>query len=258
MISSAVGDEASARGALRSGHKNFYIYDNIQAIVGRLKGSTVNLHLPVGYAENYEAYSVMIDCGCNEDTIKKALEFSRISVVISEGDGIDAAVSSAEALCGVQVKFIVKGRSDAAAIIAELRSRYPAYSIAAEAEGDQGAELAKIGANEIITGKSPNGMMTKLIKAGFIPGICIACALEGRDGRECLELRRDGRLSEICYLNSLLSLKEHIEDHHDMELRICGTDLVLKELYSIENKELRSLMTGAVKDIRSGARNLHV
>ena len=65
-------------------------------------------------------------------------------------------------------------------------------------------------------------------------------------------------MHNCCYLNALISLKEYLTDFGTQDTRIVGTDMILRELYSIKNDRVRALMVKTLKDMRNGERGFHV
>ncbi|MCI8388599.1 MAG: hypothetical protein HFE63_09065 [Clostridiales bacterium] len=100
--------------------------------------------------------------------------------------------------------------------------------------------------------------VNQFLHAGFLPSFCSACGREGRVGCEYQKLCREGHMNSLCFLNALLSLKEYLSDFASQDTRIIGTDTILRELYTIQNAEVRGLIVHAMKDIRSGKRDLHI
>ena len=97
-----------------------------------------------------------------------------------------------------------------------------------------------------------------LAKHGVVAGLTDGCDITGRDGRGRDELIGSGELGELNRLNSLVALKEYAADLADEDTRIAATDLVLAELYKIEDKTERDAVVRLLKDIREGKRGQRI
>lgn len=97
-----------------------------------------------------------------------------------------------------------------------------------------------------------------LAKRGVVAGLTDGCDITGRDGRGRDELIGGGELGELNRLNSLVALKEYAADRADEDTRIAATDLVLAELYKIEDKTERDAVVRLLKDIREGKRGQRI
>ena len=97
-----------------------------------------------------------------------------------------------------------------------------------------------------------------LAKRGVVAGLTDGCDIAERDGRERTELMDSGELGELNYLNSLIALKEYAADLTDEDTRIAATDLVLAELYKIEDKTERDAVVRLLKDVRNGKRGQRI
>lgn len=80
----------------------------------------------------------------------------------------------------------------------------------------------------------------------------------GRGGRSFTELSASGELAEMNRFNALVTLKEYAADHGSQDTRIAVTDLVLGELYKIEQKDLRDALVATLKKVRSGERGIRL
>lgn len=100
--------------------------------------------------------------------------------------------------------------------------------------------------------------VNKMIRASMLPSFCAACRLENRTGETFVCDCKSGKMHNCCYLNALISLKEFLSDFGSQDTRIVGTDMVLRELYSIKNDQVRALMVKTIKDMRNGERGFHV
>ena len=100
--------------------------------------------------------------------------------------------------------------------------------------------------------------VNKLIRMGMLPSFCAACRMEDRTGDTFCGDCISGKMHNCCYLNALITLKEYLTDFGTQDTRIVGTDMILRELYSIKNDQVRALMVKTLKDMRNGERGFHV
>ena len=126
-------------------------------------------------------------------------------------------------------------------------------------DSSEDPSLTKYATGYILAPSEPlDRLVNRMIRAKELPSFCSACRCEGRTGETFRDDCRSGKLHNFCYLNALISLKEYLTDFGSQDTRIVGTDMILRELYSIKNDDVRALMVKTMKDIRSGERNLRV
>lgn len=104
--------------------------------------------------------------------------------------------------------------------------------------------------------ESLDKLINKMIRKSMLPSFCTACHFECRTGECFTGDCSSGKMHNFCYLNAIVSLKEYLADFGTQDTRIVGTDMILKELYSIKNDTVRSLMVKVMKEIRSGSRGM--
>jgi 2-iminoacetate synthase len=98
-------------------------------------------------------------------------------------------------------------------------------------------------------------VINKLVKLGHIASFCTSCSRGERCGSCFMDLCKSGQIHNFCFPNALMTLKEYIADYALMDTRIYGTDLILKQLYSISDAHLRATVVRALKEIRNGERD---
>lgn len=126
-------------------------------------------------------------------------------------------------------------------------------------DSDEELSLAKYATTiKLESGEKLDKIVNKMIRAGMLPSFCSACRMEDRTGETFCEDCKSGKMHNCCYLNALISLKEYLTDFGTQDTRIVGTDMILRELYSIKNDQVRALMVKTLKDMRNGERGFHV
>ena len=124
---------------------------------------------------------------------------------------------------------------------------------------DEEMSLAKYATTiKLEPGEKLDKFINKMIRAAMLPSFCAACRSEDRVGETFREDCKSGKMHNCCYLNALISLKEFLTDFGTQDTRIVGTDMILRELYSIKNDQVRALMVKTLKDMRNGERGFHV
>ena len=81
-----------------------------------------------------------------------------------------------------------------------------------------------------------------LMELGYIPSFCTACYREGRTGDRFMSLCKSGQIQNCCHPNALMTLKEYLEDYASPQTRQIGNTLIQKELASIPNEKVRTLV----------------
>ncbi len=141
-----------------------------------------------------------------------------------------------------------------------IRVAKPETSIMIDFSGDfSDLDLVKyVNSFCLVSDEKLDKFVNKMIRGGQLPSFCAACKLEDRTGETFLADCKSGKMHNCCYLNALISLKEYLSDFGSQDSRIVGTDMILRELYSIKNDEIRKIMVKTMKEIHSGERGSRV
>lgn len=91
-----------------------------------------------------------------------------------------------------------------------------------------------------------------LMQLGYIPSFCTACYREGRTGDRFMSLLKSGQIISCCHPNSLITLKEFLQDYASEETKIIGNDLIKKELFNISNEKVRNTCKDYISKIQNG------
>ncbi len=88
-----------------------------------------------------------------------------------------------------------------------------------------------------------------LMEMNYIPSFCTACYREGRTGDRFMSLCKSGQIQNCCHPNALMTLKEYLMDYASPETKVLGDALIEKEILTIPNEKVRSLVEENLKHI---------
>lgn len=88
-----------------------------------------------------------------------------------------------------------------------------------------------------------------LMEMNYIPSFCTACYREGRTGDRFMSLCKSGQIQNCCHPNALMTLKEYLMDYASPETKALGDALIEKEILTIPNEKVRSLVEENLKHI---------
>ncbi len=88
-----------------------------------------------------------------------------------------------------------------------------------------------------------------LMEMNYIPSFCTACYREGRTGDRFMSLCKSGQIQNCCHPNALMTLKEYLMDYASPETKALGDALIEKEILTIPNEKVRSLVEENLKYI---------
>lgn len=94
-----------------------------------------------------------------------------------------------------------------------------------------------------------------LLELGYIPSFCTACYREGRTGDRFMQLIKSGQIANCCQPNSLMTLKEYLEDYAKKDTKQKGEIVIEKEVDLIPNDKVRSICKQNLKELSDGARD---
>ncbi len=99
--------------------------------------------------------------------------------------------------------------------------------------------------------RSLDEMIEALIDGSHIPSLCTSCYRSGRTGQRFTGIATEGKISDICHVNALLSLAEHAVGLEDESLAGKCLDLVRRESASVAphleeefQRQLQSVLGG--------------
>lgn len=94
-----------------------------------------------------------------------------------------------------------------------------------------------------------------LIELGYIPSFCTACYRAGRTGDRFMSLLKSGEIVNCCQPNSLITLKEYLEDYASPDTKKKGEALILKEMATVPNEKVRQKAMEYLEEIQNGKRD---
>ncbi len=103
--------------------------------------------------------------------------------------------------------------------------------------------------------RSLDEVVNWLLSLGFIPSFCTACYREGRTGDRFMKLVKSGQIANCCQPNSLMTLKEYLEDYASPDTREKGEKVIEEELKRIPSDKVRSIAEKHLAEIHSGDRD---
>lgn len=118
-----------------------------------------------------------------------------------------------------------------------------------EKEGDDSSQF------EVEDNRTLGEVVEWLLDMGHIPSFCTACYREGRTGDRFMKLIKSGQIVNCCQPNSLMTLKEYIEDYGSDEVKEKGLRVIEKELDQITNSKVRAIAEDNLLKIEKGSRD---
>ena len=95
-----------------------------------------------------------------------------------------------------------------------------------------------------------------LMEMGYVPSFCTACYRSGRTGERFMEICKQQQIHNFCHPNAILTLKEYLEDYASEETKKVGYDLIAKEVETLEDEKIKSVVKEDLTKIENGTRDL--
>ena len=108
---------------------------------------------------------------------------------------------------------------------------------------------------ELSDTRSLDEIVNWLLRLGYIPSFCTACYREGRTGDRFMKLVKSGQIANCCQPNSLMTLKEYLEDYASDDTRAYGEIVINNELNKISNEKVRATAIDYINNIHNGSRD---
>jgi 2-iminoacetate synthase len=93
------------------------------------------------------------------------------------------------------------------------------------------------------------------MKMGYIPSFCTACYREGRTGDRFMSLCKSGQIQNCCLPNALMTLKEYLCDYASEDTQKIGNELIMKDVETIPNEKVKSIVLERLEKIANGERD---
>lgn len=94
-----------------------------------------------------------------------------------------------------------------------------------------------------------------LLGLGYIPSFCTACYREGRTGDRFMRLLKSGQIINCCQPNSLMTLKEYLEDYASGDTQKKGEAVIRRELEKISNTKVKNIAAKYLMELHDGKRD---
>lgn len=94
-----------------------------------------------------------------------------------------------------------------------------------------------------------------LMELGYLPSFCTACYGSGRTGDRFMDICKHQQIHNFCHPNAIMTLKEYLEDYASPETREIGEKLIAKEVETLQNPEIKSIVEKDLVKISGGERN---
>jgi 2-iminoacetate synthase len=108
---------------------------------------------------------------------------------------------------------------------------------------------------EVNDNRSLDEIVRWLLNLDYVPSFCTACYREGRTGDRFMTMVKNGQIANICQANSLITLKEYLNDYATEATRIIGEKVIEEQVKCIPNEKIRERVKVWLEKIRSGERD---
>jgi 2-iminoacetate synthase len=111
---------------------------------------------------------------------------------------------------------------------------------------------------EVNDNRSLDEVVQWLLNLGYVPSFCTACYRQNRTGDRFMNLVKSGQIANICPANSLMTLKEYLEDYACEATKIAGEAVISEQLEQIPNEKIREKVRAWLEKIHGGERDFRV
>jgi len=111
---------------------------------------------------------------------------------------------------------------------------------------------------EVIDSRPLDEVVRWLLNLGYVPSFCTACYRQNRTGDRFMSLLKSGQIANICPSNSLLTLKEYLEDYASEATKTIGETVIAEQLERIPNEKIREKVRTWLEKIHGGERDFRV
>ena len=105
--------------------------------------------------------------------------------------------------------------------------------------------------------RSTGEVIKSVLEHGFIPSFCTGCYRRGRVGKDFMDMAKPGLIKMHCQPNALLTLKEYLVDYADVETRLLGEKLIVREINLIPDEGRKTATVKNLKKIEDGERDIY-
>jgi 2-iminoacetate synthase len=108
---------------------------------------------------------------------------------------------------------------------------------------------------DVIDNRSLDEIVDWLLRIGYVPSFCTACYRQGRTGDRFMKLVKSGQIANTCEANSLLTLKEYLEDYASANTKANGETVINEQLKHIPNQKVSEKTYEYLQQISEGNRD---
>jgi len=108
---------------------------------------------------------------------------------------------------------------------------------------------------EVIDNRTLDEVVNWLLSLGYVPSFCTACYRQGRTGDRFMKMVKNGQIANICQANSLITLREYLDDYASETTKANGERVISEQLKHIPNPKIREKAEAYLQQIDSGERD---
>jgi 2-iminoacetate synthase len=108
---------------------------------------------------------------------------------------------------------------------------------------------------DVIDNRSLDEIVNWLFSLGYVPSFCTACYRQGRTGDRFMKLVKSGQIANTCEANSLLTLKEYLEDYASANTKANGEAVISEQLKHIPSQKISEKTRDYLQQIGEGKRD---
>jgi thiazole biosynthesis protein ThiH len=114
----------------------------------------------------------------------------------------------------------------------------------------------KAGQFELQDHRTLDDVVRDLMQDGFTPSWCTACYRRGRTGEAFMKIAKKGDIQNFCHPNSLLTLREYLDDYATPETRKLGIEVIAKESENVPHAGVRRILDRKIAKVAQGERDI--
>lgn len=104
--------------------------------------------------------------------------------------------------------------------------------------------------------RSLDDVVRSIMNAGYLPSFCTACYRQERTGTAFMDLAKGGDIKELCQINALLTLKEHLMDYASGSTKEAADEQLKQWLARLTSQE-RDMIEQGFSKIEMGIRDIY-
>lgn len=104
--------------------------------------------------------------------------------------------------------------------------------------------------------RSLDDVVRSIISAGYLPSFCTACYRKERTGKAFMDLAKEGQIKQMCQINALLTLEEHLLDCGSESTRQAAEGQLHAWIEPMTTQE-RQLLNNGIAKMKQGLRDIY-